>query len=198
MPVPDGGSPPAVPFTPSPRQHCCWTGPTASARAAPILLCWRMPSVPRSAGSLLFRFRHSGTTGPSSIMTRIRSWTALKMSKAWPKMPAALRMPGRYLKTKTPAKTGERFTTLSRTPWQLRDDRTGYRTAPLEIRGFFRGFFAKKPSGTAFAPFAKRIQHGRTQVTALRSNDSAPRGGVDSNSSVTVGAKPFLRPHSGS
>ena len=50
-----------------------------------------------------------------------------------------------------------------------------------EIRGVFRGLFAKNPSGTAFAPFAKRIQHGRTQVTALRSNDSAPRGGVDSN-----------------
>ncbi len=62
-----------------------------------------------------------------------------------------------------------------------RDKLRSYRTDLLEIRGVFRGFFAKNPSGTAFAPFAKRIQHGRTQVTALRSNDSAPRGGVFSN-----------------
>ena len=40
-----------------------------------------------------------------------------------------------------------------------------YNTDRLETRGVFRGFFAKNPSGTAFAPFAKRIQHGRTQVT---------------------------------
>ena len=62
-----------------------------------------------------------------------------------------------------------------------RDELRSYRTDLPEIRGVFRGFFAKNPSGTAFAPFAKRIQHGRPQVTALRSNESAPRGGVFSN-----------------
>ena len=42
---------------------------------------------------------------------------------------------------------------------------SGYSTAPLEFEAFLRDFQRKNPSGTAFAPFAKRIQHGRTQVT---------------------------------
>ena len=40
-----------------------------------------------------------------------------------------------------------------------------YSTDPLEFEAFLRDFQRKNPSGTAFAPFAKRIQHGRTQVT---------------------------------
>ena len=85
--------------------------------AATLLLDWSNSVSAGSADPALLE-----DTVRSEIMTRIRSWTALKMSKAWPKMPAALRMPGKYLKTKIPAKTGGQFTTRSRTPWQLRDD----------------------------------------------------------------------------
>ena len=43
-----------------------------------------------------------------------------------------------------------------------------YSTDPLEFEAFLRDFQRKNPSGTAFAPFAKRIQHGRTQVTDMK------------------------------
>ena len=54
-----------------------------------------------------------------------------------------------------------------------------YRMDPLEIRGVFRGFSAKNPSGTAFAPFGKRILRSvavdscRYNVRPIREANSA-------------------------
>ena len=53
-----------------------------------------------------------------------------------------------------------------------------YRTDPLEIRGVFAWFPTQKPEWNGENPIAQRFGMGFSQVTALRSNDSAPRRGV--------------------